>query len=427
MHGLLFKSQADSNAGRWTSSRLQQSPHHSHVAHHRGWCNSLVDPLLSPTLSPWRLMDWAAPQLRRFDFRFPPFPAVTVPTAEPPDHAQSAHTSPHCSFDVVCYGASSSTVLSLTHTSHPLFRTHCYTGLQAYSGAEVLARMIVRQPQVLQRGRAVLEIGCGIGLTGVVAARCMSQPALHSTTATAQPLLVLTDGEDDAVRLTRCNLTINLLGQQQPDEPTALHFLQSSLAMSAEVALSTRCAPSLCRSPSQPELSPAVSVHAVAARWDAVGASSISSYCERAVGRPVRFDVIYGTDLIYAKTSIADILSFALQLLSDTGILLLAHTPRIAQLHSMMRSECRQRALTIKYVRSALISRAEEVERGWTQVELLIITTDSGWEALQNSVDWQWAEFEDVGRVERQLAEVEREYADDSLALSALTVSADDL
>ena len=150
-------------------------------------------------------MDWEAPQLRRFEFNFPAAVLPDVPTAGPPPTAP--HSASHGrSLDVVCYGASTEQLLSLTRSSHPSFGSHCYTGLQTYSGSEVLALLLLRRPQIVQRGRNVLEIGCGIGLTGCMAAHCMSQqPAVSQP-----PLLVLTDGEEDAVQLARCKRSAQL-------------------------------------------------------------------------------------------------------------------------------------------------------------------------------------------------------------------------
>ena len=367
-------------------------------------------------------MDWAALQLRRFEYSFPDLPAV--PTADPPPVKPHPSTPPpRCSLDVVCYGVSTEQLLCLTHSSHPSFSSHCYTGLQTYSGAEVLARLLLRRPQVLQRGRAVLEMGCGIGLTGVAAAHCMNQQSPLTADA-LPPLLLLTDGEEDAVRLTRCNVAINLLSSQPQrptvDESTALHFLQSTLATS------TQLVPPPVSSPSSSSAS--LSVHALSARWDAAGVSVVQSYCGRALSRPARFDVVYGTDLFYSRTAVDAILDFALPLLSDSGVLLLAHTPRLAELHATLRSACQRRSLTIRYVQpSAFLTKAEELDRGWTQVEVVLIAASRAWEALQQSADWRWAAFDAVGQVERQQAEEERRDADDSLVLSMLAVSAEDL
>ena len=100
-------------------------------------------------------MDWAAPQLRRFDFSFPDaLPAIPAPDPPPvKPHAESRR-----SLDVVCYGVPSAALLSLTRSSHPLFLSHCYTGLQTYSGAELMARIILARPQILRSSRAVLEM-----------------------------------------------------------------------------------------------------------------------------------------------------------------------------------------------------------------------------------------------------------------------------
>ena len=373
-------------------------------------------------------MDWAAPQLRRFDYSFPDLP--DVPTAEPPPtHPPAAVVPPgERSFAVVCYGASSESLLRLTRTSHPLYDSRCFTGLQTYSGAEVLSRLFLRQPQLLQRGRAVLEVGCGIGLLGAVLARCMRQPSDDSAPPRTlpQPLLVLTDGEEDAVRLTRCNVACSLFGERPLDEATVLRLLTSPLAHSPQLAPPTAW-------PSSRALSyavDAVSVHALHARWDASGVSAVSSYCEQALRRPAcRFDVICGTDLLYGRTAIDDILEFAVPLLHDTGVLLLAHTPRVAQLHSLIRSACQQRALTARYVRhSAFVSDAEERDRGWAHVEVLVCATDKAWSALQQSEEWQWAEVDDVSRVERELEEEESHCADDGrLVLDSISGFADDL
>ena len=359
-------------------------------------------------------MDWASPDLRRFDFTFPDLPSADQPPVTP-------LAAPPRSFDVVCYGVSSEKLLSLTHSSHPLFSGHCYTGLQTYSGAEVLARLMLRWPAVLQGGRAVMEVGCGIGLTGVVAAHCMSRQTTSVTDSDLAPLLLLTDGEDDAVRLARCNLAINLASADQPaDESTALTFLRSPLALSAQLA------PPLGHSVDSTPVTP--SIHVLSARWCAAGVSAVSSYCQCALRRPARFDVVFGADLLYARTAVSQLLDFAVPLLSDTGIILLAHTPRIAQLHSDMRAACRQRALTVRYVnQAAVVSPAEERERGWTQVEVAVIAADRGWQTLRQSADWQWAEFDEVGRVEQQLAEEAYNESDDCLVLGALAVSSDDL
>ena len=237
-------------------------------------------------------------------------------------------------------------------------------------------------------------------------------------------------------RRTRCNwraanVQLNWRSEQQPvDEAAALQFLSSPLAHSAQITLpppvTPPSAPSHTASPSVP-----LSVHALSARWDASGASLVASYCETTVGHPVRFDLLYGTDLFYARTAVDDVLRFALPLLADSGVLMLAHTPRIAQLHDELRSACKQRSLTLRYLNTATsISRAEEVERGWTQVEIALITHTAPTAAvdeLTQSDDWQWAMFESEGRVERQQADEERMDADDSVAFSALGISADDL
>lgn len=374
-------------------------------------------------------MNWAAPRLRRFEFSFPAC-LPDVPTADPPPVESPPHAdvlqSSHSSLDVVCYGASSDELLSLTRSSHPLFGSHCYTGLQTYSGAEVLARLMLRRPRIVQQSRAVLEIGCGIGLTGVVAAHCMNQQWQQSLTSAHAhpPLLVLTDGEEDAVRLTRCNLHLHLTRptqqqqQQQASEAAALQFLTSPIASSAQ----------LTPPPPSTTADAALSLHALSARWDDSGVAAISSYCESALGRPARFDVVYGTDLFYARTAADDILHFATPLLSDAGIIILVHTPRVPELHASLRAACKRHSLTVRYLNpSSFIGRAEEVERGWTQVEVAVIAAEKAWDALLRSDDWHWAEFENEGRVERQLAEHERDEADDNRALSGLDVSADDL
>ena len=236
------------------------------------------------------------------------------------------------------------------------------------------------------------------------------------------PLLVLTDGEEDAVRLARCNVHISRSGQRgeqrSVDESAALQFLSSPLALSAQIAT-----PPLSPPPSAP-----LSVHALPACWDASGVSAVRSYCDTQLARPARFDLLYGTDLFYARTAVDDVLQFAIPLLSDAGILILAHTPRVPQLHASLRAACKRHSLTIRYVKPAtFISRAEEVERGWTQVEVAVLAAEKAWAALLQSADWQWAEFEDEGRVERQLAEDDMKDADDSGALGALGVCAEDL
>ena len=376
-------------------------------------------------------MDWAAPQLRRFEYTFPDLP--DVPSAEPPPAhpPAAAASSAERWFDVVCYGASSESLLRLTRTSHPLYDSRCFTGLQTYSGAEVLSRMLLRQPQVLQRGRTVLEVGCGIGLLGAVLARCMRQPSPLSKDGAPpptlpQPLLVLTDGEEDAVRLTLCNVACSLFSEQPAEEATVLRQLRSPLAHSPQLVAHTAWPPSRALS----FAADSVSVHALQARWDACGVSAVSTYCERALQRPAgRFDVICGTDLLYGRTAIDDILDFAVPLLADTGVLLLAHTPRIAQLHSLIRTACQRRALTAGYVRhSAFVSDAEERDRGWAHVEVLVCATNKGWDALQQSADWRWVEVDDVGRVERELAEEENQCSDDGrLVLDSIGGYADDL
>ena len=80
-----------------------------------------------------------------------------------------------------------------------------------YSGAEVLSLLFLRHPSLVRRS-AVLEVGAGIGLAAIAAATAMrgeEETQEREETAASRGLLCVTDGEEDAVQLSRVNLHLH--------------------------------------------------------------------------------------------------------------------------------------------------------------------------------------------------------------------------
>lgn len=83
-----------------------------------------------------------------------------------------------------------------------------HVGQLLWPAAVILSRWIAAHRAVLQRGRRVLEIGSGPGLTGIVAGLCMAS-ARDSTGAAAAAPVVLSDFEPFVLRNLRYNAALN--------------------------------------------------------------------------------------------------------------------------------------------------------------------------------------------------------------------------
>ena len=271
--------------------------------------------------------------------------------------------------------ASSAAILSLTRRSHPSFGLRCFTGLQVYSGAEVLSSLFLRRPAVLRSGaRDVLELGCGIGLAGVAAAR-----ALRPTQR-----LALTDGETDAIRLAALNVRDNA--------------------------------------------NPNITVTAQCAEWSEGGAAALSSALALCWQPSPAFSAVFGSDLFYARTSVSALLRFALTFLAPGGHVVLAHTPRRARLHEELRSEAARAGLCMGYVPLLDFLSAHELSaRGWSAVEVAVLAREADWPAVQRAA-YGWATLSAASDRERADSEESaRLREDDAAALRALGLEQSDL
>ena len=266
---------------------------------------------------------------------------------------------------VRCRCLSSAALLSLTRVAHPLYGRRCWTGLQVYGGAEVLSRLFLRRPQLL-RGRAVMELGCGIGLTAIAALHAMEEGGGKGEEGSAGGCLVVTDGEEDAVALARLNLARRMGTEEEA------------------VRWSGPAPPASLSSPSLPRVS------CVRAEWSEGGAAALSSFL-RSSSLPGSFPLIYGSDLLYARISLSALLSFAVAFLSSSsttggcaGQLLLCHTPRLPDTHRRLRREAEALGLAMAHLPlSCFLTAAEVRERGWANIDLSVLHRAEDWQAVQ--------------------------------------------
>ncbi|KAF0694422.1 Aste57867_14719 [Aphanomyces stellatus] len=154
------------------------------------------------------------------------------------------------------------------------------TGLRVYSGAHVLTRFLGSvDGRALLDGQRVVEIGCGTGAVGCVAA--VRTDVAHMT---------LTDGDARACALAQRNLE-HVVRPAKPNLPTACHVV----------------------------------------RW---GRSTPPSTTDL---NGIPFDVVIGCELMYYQTNVADMI-WTVQALAPTGLFLHAHLFRDDQHGDTMRA-----------------------------------------------------------------------------------------
>ena len=328
---------------------------------------------------------------------------------------------------VRCWVVSSAALLSLTRRSHPSYARRCWTGLAVYGGAEVLALLFLRRPQLL-RGRAALELGCGIGLAAIAAVQAMQGEeeggGEERGKASTAGCVVATDGEEDAVALARLNLARHIAGKEAEGRRRSDGGQDPIASPLSSPAL--HCAHLRPPSLSSPGLP---SVSCVRAVWSEVGAAELAGFLASS-SLPRSFALLYGSDLLYSRTSIPALLKFAQAFLSSSSSssdrgggcgcaaaqLLLCHSPRVADLPRLLRCEAAALGLCVLYLPlRSFLAAAEVRERGWAAIDLAVLcrvedcdavheqhTDDRGQRLLQEE-----SQAEQVDRAEREQREAQ--------------------
>lgn len=158
-----------------------------------------------------------------------------------------------------------------------------YTGLRLYAGAHVAIRFLVSFPKLLE-GKAVIEIGSGIGAVGLITFKCVNMKKL-----------VLSDAEESALSLCRRNVE-QIFNQPSKDgDKNFNRLLTNQIPITCEVL-----------------------------RWTSEG-EYVRTFINRA-NSGAFFDVVIGCELMYYRTNVIELLSTVLNLLGgSTGIFMHAH------------------------------------------------------------------------------------------------------
>ena len=149
------------------------------------------------------------------------------------------------------------------------------TGLRAYSGSHVAVRFLAKHTSLVE-GKSLIEIGCGVGVFGLL-----------GTTPCNPNLLVLTDGEMRAQNIIQRN--IELVKSRKVDNKTIYHSQQLKWGDHGDI----QNALELC------------------------SASSLEYY-----------EVVLGCELMYFNTDLESMINTVLSLTNSNGLYIHAHVFR---------------------------------------------------------------------------------------------------
>ena len=235
-------------------------------------------------------------------------------------------------------------VLALTHSSSESFTAVDATGFTFYSGAIIAAKLLRRCPLLLTM--YICELGCGVGVFAATAQRLADE-------LDAQCRVVASDGEAEAVAITEHNIDAN---RTRTDRPRG--------------------------------------VSTTVARWES--APSLLS-CD--------FDLVIGTDLIYARTDINALIRFAVQLIHHDGCIILIHTPRVENTHATLVTAVRAARCDIRYLNIQRVAERKDIDSFcWHNVDVAIIAREDSMKQVESrltalGIDTSdWSSESSVGR-----------------------------
>eukprot|EP00475_Leptophrys_vorax_P010309 TRINITY_DN16937_c0_g1_i1.p1 TRINITY_DN16937_c0_g1~~TRINITY_DN16937_c0_g1_i1.p1 ORF type:complete len:343 (+),score=98.04 TRINITY_DN16937_c0_g1_i1:47-1075(+) len=225
------------------------------------------------------------------------------------------------------------------------FNQHCFTGMHINPAAQVMARFIIAHWDWIKHSH-VVELGSGVGLSGLIAAQLLSQSSGAHFASTshgddcasemAKPsssLFVMTDGEQAAVELGRKNL--------------------SSMRRQSKHAN-------------------AVSFHQLL--WDIPSVHELLANCNQV---EEGFDIVLGADLIYARVDIHQLIRTARALLGSGGSkksIVFIFLPRVAEFPEQLRQACEHEGLQVKYGRiNSFLTEKFVYEKFWHNIEFCVM------------------------------------------------------
>jgi predicted nicotinamide N-methyase len=247
---------------------------------------------------------------------------------------------------------------SLANKQH--FKEHCFTGLHINPAAQVMARFIIAHWDFIRTSK-IVELGCGIGLTGLVAAE------MSRVLGNGVERFVLTDGEEKTVELGRANLS-----------------RQADANISFEQMF-----------------------------WEKKAVEDLLR-AESSEG----FDIVLGADLIYSRVDLAALIKTSKALLGETRvsrnkIIVFIFLPRVAEFPEQIREACSRGGLSVHYGRiESFLTEKIVMERYWHNIEFCIMHPEDS--EIPEELKSKW-EIQELSVRECQELEDERLASEDVL------------
>eukprot|EP00455_Lapot_gusevi_P041598 TRINITY_DN4841_c0_g2_i1.p1 TRINITY_DN4841_c0_g2~~TRINITY_DN4841_c0_g2_i1.p1 ORF type:complete len:276 (-),score=41.00 TRINITY_DN4841_c0_g2_i1:172-999(-) len=203
--------------------------------------------------------------------------------------------------------------LRLCSSENESFGQSCNTGLRVFAGASAMCWFLLRHSHLVLN-KKVVELGCGCGLSGIMAARFAQE-------------VCLTDGQ------------------------------QTTLDLAAE---NTRnIAP--CR------------VSTALFDWSSLQALDQSLESLRQQIEPI-FDVVIGTELMYFRVDVECMLRAAHSLMHDRSLFLMTHCNRLTDGNQKLHDAARDLNMWVAFVPLlAFLSKEEIAKYGWSNVECCVL------------------------------------------------------
>jgi len=222
--------------------------------------------------------------------------------------------------EIVMRSLSEETCLEICSSSNPLFLERCFTGTALNPGALVLAHVLMTYPDLVKDSEDILELGCGLGLLPV-------SLGMHPQSRNKIRSYWVTDGEVEALNLARQNIERNA-SKEWKDKCTAKQLL-----------------------------------------WGKE--NSLESLRQR---KGIKFSLIIGTDLVYARIPFAELFQSIAELMQDDGRCLFVYRPRVADSALLLRRFCQAYGLTIEFYDIQEIVRKDVFLRNhWHNMEFALI------------------------------------------------------
>jgi predicted nicotinamide N-methyase len=269
-----------------------------------------------------------------------------IPSPVSPSSLSFSYVDRHYSlldYDFILSELSTPELLFVCSSQHPSFSSHCFTGLQTWSGTEVLCRLLISRPQLVIDSH-VIELGAGTGMNSILAA-CINQRVNSQ-----QFQLISTDGEPESLELIKRNFSRNFTSP----------FVDRLKVESFNFGIS--CAKSI--------------------KFKSPGRS-----------------LIIGSELIYQRVDINALVNSIAALLnaqqyesvsSFTGFCVLVHTARQAESQEKMRSAAFHHSCIVKFAPlTNFLSEQFIQERFWGNLECVWIYREKEAQAVE-----QWASEE---------------------------------